>query len=69
MKIKLKSYNGKINTDFHDSEMPKDDSCCMFLDSVFKMGKKHYPQAYLEDSKYIVKVRKMKRYLKAIMSY
>ena len=26
-KTKVKSYNGKINTDLDDSKMPKDNSC------------------------------------------
>ena len=43
LKIKLKSYKGKLNKKFHDTEMPKESSHCICLlviltDSVFDMG-------------------------------
>lgn len=55
-KIKIKSYNGKISTNFHDDGVPKEGSHCfclsvILIDSVFRMGKKHYPQAFLEECK------------------
>ena len=54
LKIKIKSYDSKINTSFHDT-FPKKGSHCVglsvtIIDSVFKMGKNHYLQVSLEDS-------------------
>ena len=45
VKTKIKSYNGKINTNFHDNGLSKEDSHCIWLSlilvgTVFKMGKK-----------------------------
>ena len=62
-KIKIKSYEGKISTDFHDNGIPKKGSCCISLsivliDSLFKIGKNYYPQVSLEECKYIVKEKK-----------
>ena len=61
IKIKIKSYNNDIRTNFHcegnNKKVPKE-SCtykCLSLkslDSVIKMGKKHYPQTLLEKCKY-----------------
>ena len=61
IKTKLKSYNNDIRTNFHgednSAKVPKE-SCthkCLSLislDSVIKMGKKHYSQTLLEECKY-----------------
>ena len=58
LKAKLKSYESKISTDFHDDRIPKEGSQCICLaviltDSVFKIGKNYYPQVFLEECKYI----------------
>ena len=29
LKNKIKSYNGKINTDFHNNKIPKEESTCI----------------------------------------
>ena len=55
VKAKIKSYDGKINTNFHDDKIPKEGSqfICLsviLIDSVFRMGKK-YPQVFLEECK------------------
>ena len=60
LKAKIKSYNGKINTNFHNNKMAKEDSqfICLwviFIDSVFKTGKNYYPQVFLEERKYVIK--------------
>ena len=48
LKTKVKSYEGKINTIFHDYGMTEDDFHYIFLsviliDSVFEIGKNYYP--------------------------
>ena len=48
---KVRSYNGKITTDFHNSGKPKDGSCCIcfskiLINSVFELGKSYYPQHF-----------------------
>ena len=53
LKAKTKSYNGKINTNFHDNKIPKEGNqlICLsviLIDSVFRTGKNHYPQVFLE---------------------
>ena len=60
LKTKIKSYNGKINTDFYNNKIPKE--CPQFIclsviliDSVFRTGKNYYPQVFLEECKYFVK--------------
>ena len=61
IKTKTKSYNNNIRTNFlgedNSKKVPKE-SCtykCLSLislDSVIKMGKKHYPQTLLEECKH-----------------
>ena len=34
LKTKIKSYNGKINTNFRNSKIPKDDSQCICLSVI-----------------------------------
>ena len=74
LKAKIKSYNGKINKNFHNNQVsqnevsqnkiPKESSqfICLSLiliDSVFKTGKNYYPEVFLEECKYVVKEKKM----------
>ena len=47
IKIKLKSNNCKIDTDFHDNRMLENGPCCIWftvisIDSVFEIGKSCY---------------------------
>ena len=47
MKTKIKSYNGKINTDFHNNKLPKEGSQCiclslLLIDSVYRKNKDYY---------------------------
>lgn len=47
LKIKIKSYDRKINTSFHDNSVPKESShrvglSVTLIDSIFKMAKNHY---------------------------
>ena len=68
IKIKTKSYNNDIRTNFHGEgnsrKVPKES--CLYkcfsliaLDSVIKMAKKYYPQTLLEECKYKLTKKKM----------
>ena len=53
---KIRFYDRKINTNFHDHGAPKDNFHCVCLsmvliDSVFKTGKSYYTQVLLEECK------------------
>ena len=68
LKAKIKSYNGIINTNFHNNKIPKESSqfICLsviLIDSVFKTGKSYYPQVFLEECKYAVQEKKMPEYI------
>ena len=54
LKAKIKSYNGKINTNFHNNKIPTEGSqfICLsvnLIDSVFGTSKNYYPRVFLED--------------------
>ena len=62
LKVKIKSYNGKTNTNFYNNQIPKEWFQCICLsinliNSVFRMGN-YYPQEFLEQCKYVVKEKK-----------
>ena len=66
LKAKIKSYNGKINTNSHTNKIPREGSQCICLsviliDSVFRTGKNYYPQASLEEYKNVVKEQKISK--------
>ena len=49
LKAKIKSYERKVNINFHNDKMPKEGSHCVCLsvvltESVFKTGKNYYSQ-------------------------
>ena len=55
---KIKIYAGSMITNFHNNKMPKEKAACkclsiIMLDSVIKAKKKYYPQALLEECKYV----------------
>ena len=55
---KIKIYAGSMITNFHNKKMPKEKVPCkclsiIMLDSVIKANKKYYPQALLEECKYV----------------
>ena len=57
---KVKILNGINNTTFTDDVVPVEKNCCLYIpaidiDSVLKVDKKVYPQAYLEQCKYKLK--------------
>ena len=60
IKVKVKEFNGVVNTNFLDDEIPKEGvhhTCiaCMSIDSVMRIERNNYPQVYLEECKYKVK--------------
>ena len=68
---KIKLYNNDIKINFHDEnnirEAPKEN--CAFkclslisLDSVIQKNKKYYPQTFLEEYKYNLTNKKVKKY-------
>ena len=68
IKTKVKMYDNKVNTNFQGKETPKGDSSykCLsliMLGSVVKVGKKYYPQVFLEECKYVKRKNKMFNYI------
>ena len=68
LKTKIKSCNGKINTNFHNNKIPKEDSQCICLsviliNSVYRKDKDYYPHVFLEECKYVVKEKKMSKFI------
>ena len=68
LKAKIKSYNGKINTNFHSNKIPKE--CPQFIylsviliNPVFRTGENYYPQVFVEECKYVVKENKIPKYI------
>ena len=64
----MNSCKGKIDTDFHNNQTPKEDfheKCLsmIFIDSVLKRNKNYYHQVFLEECKYIIKEKKVRRYI------
>ena len=60
---KIKSWEGKINTNFHDNKIQRKRSQCtclsvILIHTVFKMVKNFYPQVYLKECKYILKEKR-----------
>ena len=68
LKTEIKSYKGKINTNFHNNKIPKEGSPCIFLsviliNSVFRTDNNYYSQVFLEECKYVVKEKNMLEYI------
>ena len=68
IKTKLKMYDNRVNTNFQGKEVPKVDASykCLsliMLGSAVKVGKKYYPQLFLEECKYIKRKNKMFNYI------
>ena len=64
LKAKTKSYRNKVNTNFQDKKIPKENASykCLsliMLESVIRGSKKYYPQTLLEECKYEIKKTKM----------
>ena len=63
-RAKIKSYNGKINSNVHHNKIPKEDSqfICLLvvlIDSVFTAGKNYYSQVFWKECKYVIKEKKI----------
>ena len=63
LKAKIKSYNGKIITNFHNNKIPKEGSQCiclsvLLINSGFITGNNYYPHVFSEECKYVVKEKK-----------
>ena len=58
----------KLNTNFHDNEIPKQSSQFIYLlvilvESVFRTCKNYYLKVFLEKCKFVVKEQKMPEYI------
>ena len=61
-------YDNRVNTNFQDKTFPKGDSSYKYfslimLDSIVKVGKKYYPQVFLEECKYVKRKNKIVNYI------
>ena len=68
IKIKIKTYAGSIITNFHNKTLPKEKAPCrwiliIMIDLVIKANKRYYPQALLEECKYIQEKTKIENYI------
>ena len=68
IKAKIKSFNWKINTNFHNNKLPREGSqfICLsviLMDSAFRTSKNYYPQAFLNECKYVVNEKKISKYI------
>ena len=60
LKAKIKSYNRKINTNFHNNKMSKEgyQFICLsviLINSVFRTGKSYYPQCFQKNVNMLLK--------------
>ena len=60
LKTQVRTFDGNIKRNFLGNNLPKESTyytfiACITIDSIMKMNKKNYPQAYLEECKYKVK--------------
>ena len=69
MKLKIKPYNGKINTNFHNDKLPKEGSqfislSVFLIDSLFRTGKYSIiPIFFLKEFNHIIKERENQNYI------
>ena len=57
----IKPFENQTKPDFHRNELPTEHNLYLtywLTDSVYKTDKSHYPQAFLEECKQIVKDKK-----------
>ena len=64
IKTKIKIYNNKVNTNFHDNKIPEDNDYCaclsaVLLDSIINVDEKYYSKIFLEKFKYVTKKKKI----------
>ena len=70
IKAKVREFDGVIKTNFLGNKVPKENTrytsiACVMTDSVVRMVKKNYLQAYLEECKYKIKKIHMSRFINA----
>ena len=68
LKTKIKSYHGKVNTNFHNNKILKEGSQCICLsviliDSIYRKDKNYYPQVLLEECKDAVEEKKKSKFI------
>ena len=66
LKAKIKSYTRKINTSPQNNIIPKEGSqfICLsviLINSVFRSGENYYPQVFLEEYKYVVEEKSLRK--------
>ena len=66
----MKSYHGKMSTNFHDNGMSKEGSHCVFffwlvmlINSVLNLGKNYYIREFLEECEYAARKNKMRKFM------
>ena len=70
VKAKVRELDGVIKINFLGDRVPKENihyNCiaCITIDSVMRMEKKNYPQVYLEECKYKIKITKISKFIEA----
>ena len=68
LKTKIRSYNGKINTNCHNNKIPKEGFQCtcpsvLLIRTVYRKDKDCYSQVVLEEFKYVVTEIKMSKFI------
>ena len=68
IKTKVKMHDNRVNTNFQGKDVSKRDASykCLsliILDSIVKVGKKYYPQVFLEECRYVKRENKMVNYI------
>ena len=68
IKTKIKIYEDRIITNFHNKKMPKEKApwkclSIIMIDSIIKATKKYYPRTLLEECKYIQEKMKTENYI------
>ena len=68
LKTEIKSCNEKIKASSHNNKIPKEGSQCICLsviliDSVHRKDKDYYSQVVLEECKYVVKEKKVSKFI------
>ena len=68
LRNKIKSYEEKISANVDGVKIPKEGFQCICLsviltDSILRTGKIYYPKVHLEECKYVIKGKKMSKYI------
>ena len=68
IKRKINLYGDKVNTNFQDKKLPKENAAYKFLSfimlySVIRVNKMYYPQTLLDECKYEIKNSKMENFI------